>query len=116
MSEDKPERQETDPFAPIVQFYDSWAKTWADTLSQTVASKSFADSMSQQLEGSLDALTLLRRQMSDLMEQSLQQMSLPTRNQVVNLGKRLTNIEIRMDDLDAKLDQILERLAADGEK
>ena len=41
----KPEQPEADPFAQMIQFYDTWAKSWADVMSQTVASKGFADSM-----------------------------------------------------------------------
>ncbi|MFZ5916334.1 MAG: poly(R)-hydroxyalkanoic acid synthase subunit PhaE [Chloroflexota bacterium] len=110
MSEPRPEKPATDPFGPVIQFYDAWVKSWSDVMSQTVASKSFAESMGQQLESTLDAMTLVRRQMSDLMEQSLQQMSLPTRKDVLNLAERLTSLEMRLDDLDAKLDEVLDLL------
>jgi hypothetical protein len=46
------------------------------------------------------------------MEQYLQQMNLPTRDQVVNLAERLTNVEMRLDDLDAKLDDTLDQIKA----
>jgi polyhydroxyalkanoate synthesis regulator phasin len=46
------------------------------------------------------------------MEQYLQQMSLPTRKEVVSLAERLTKIEMRLDDLDAKLDEVLDHLKA----
>jgi len=109
---EKPEKAEGDPFAQMVQFYDDWTKTWAGAMSQMVASKSFADSMAQQLESSLSTVGTVRRQISDLMEQYLQQMSLPTRKEVVSLAERLTKIEMRLDDLDAKLDEVLDHLKA----
>jgi len=37
--------------------------------------------------------------------QALQQSNMPTRSDVVSLAERLTNIERRLDDLDAKLDE-----------
>jgi hypothetical protein len=112
MSEEKPDKPEADPFAQVVQFYDAWAKSWSDVMSQTVASKGFADSMGQQLEGSLDALTLARRQMGELMEQYLRQLNLPTRREVISMAERLTKIEMAVDDLDAKLDEVLDLLQA----
>jgi hypothetical protein len=49
---------------------------------------------------------MMRRQMSELMEQSLQQMSLPTRKDILSIAQRLTNLEIRLDDMEAKLDEV----------
>ena len=37
-------------------------------------------------------------------------MSLPTQSEVVSLAERLTTIEMRLDDVDAKLDEILDQL------
>ena len=107
---EKDEKQPGDPFAQMVQFYDDWTKTWAGAASETVSSKSFADSMAQQLESTLSTAQLMRRQMSQIMEQSLQQMSLPTRQQVVGLAERITNLEMRLDDMEAKLDEVLDLL------
>jgi polyhydroxyalkanoate synthesis regulator phasin len=109
MSE-KPEKPDIDPFTQMVQFYDDWTKTWSGAMSDTVASKGFADSMAQQLEASLSAAQMMRRQMGQLMEQSLQQMSLPTRKDMVSLAGRMTNVEMRLDDIEAKLDEVLNLL------
>ena len=68
---DEDERQPSDPFAQMVQFYDDWTKTWAGAASEMVSNKSFADSMAQQLESTLSTTQLMRRQMSEIMEQSL---------------------------------------------
>ena len=112
---EKPEAQTdnqstVDPFAQMFQVYDSFAKSWSDTMSKAVSSKAFAESMGRQIENNLDSMTLMRRQMGDLIEQYLQQMSLPTRNDVINLSARLTNLELSMDDMDAKLDELLRLL------
>jgi polyhydroxyalkanoate synthesis regulator phasin len=109
MSE-KDEKPQGDPFAQMVQFYDDWTKNWSGAMSDSVSSKSFADSMAQQLEGNLSAMGLMRRQVSELMEQSLQQMNLPTRKDVLGLAGRMTNLEMRLDDMEAKLDEVLDLL------
>jgi len=82
---DKPEKPEGDPFSQMVQFYDDWTKTWSGAASEMVSSKGFADSVAQQLESTLSMTQLMRRQMSEIMEQSLQQMSLPTRKEIATL-------------------------------
>lgn len=99
-----------DPFGQMVQFYDDWTRTWASAASELVSSKSFADSMAQQLESTLSVTQLMRRQMSEIMEQSLRQMSLPSRQQVVSIVERMTHLEMRLDDIEARLDELLEQL------
>ena len=111
MSE-KPEEPKVDPFAHMIKFYDTWSKAWSQAMSEAVSSKSFAESMGQQIEGSLEALALARKQMNEIMAQYLQQMNLPTRNEVISLAERLTKIEMVMDDIDAKVDEVLDLLKA----
>jgi polyhydroxyalkanoic acid synthase PhaR subunit len=105
-----------DPFRQMIEFYDTYAKSWSNVMSDAVASKGFAEAMGQQMESSLDALTLWRRQMGDVFEQYLGQMSLPTRSQVISLAERLTNVEMAIHDLDEKLDELLDRLEAQPKK
>lgn len=109
MSENE-EKQVGDPFAQMVQFYDDWTKTWAGAAGEMVSSKSFADSMAQQLESTLSTTQLVRKQMTQMMEQSLQQMNLPTRKEVLSIAQRLTSVEMRLDDMEAKLDEMLDLL------
>lgn len=104
------EKRPADAFAQMVQFYDDWTRTWSGALSETVSSKGFADSVAQQMESSLSTMRLVRRQMAELAEQSLQQMSLPTRKDVLGIAERITNVEMRLDDIEAKLDDVLDTL------
>ncbi len=106
MSEEKPEK---DPFSYMVEMYDSWVKAWANTMSETASSPRFVESMSQQMEGSLEFWSLVRGQVSQAMEGMLQQMNLPTQSEMVGLAERLTSIEMRLDDIEDKLDQLLDR-------
>ena len=107
------EKQSADPFSQMVQFYDDWTKNWSGALSNTVSSRGFVDSVAEQMESSLGVMGMVRRQMADLMEQSLQQMSLPTRSDLLSVSKRLTNVEMRLDDVEAKLDEVLDLLKAE---
>jgi hypothetical protein len=101
-----------DPFKEWVQFWDNWTKAWAGPMSDAVTSKGFAESMGQQLEGTLEAAAVMRQQLGAVMRQALQQMSVPTRQDVVHLAERLTHVEMRLDDVDAKTDETLDLLKA----
>lgn len=108
----KPEQPQVDPMAPMVQFYDMLAKSWSGAMSEMVASKSFADTVSKQMEGNLELVGLMRQQVGVLMEEYLHQVSLPSRSDMTGLAERLTRIEMRLDDVDAKLDEVLDQLRA----
>jgi Poly(R)-hydroxyalkanoic acid synthase subunit (PHA_synth_III_E) len=104
--------QDFDPASMMINFYDTWAKTWSKAVSEAISSQSFAESMGQQLEGSLDTMALMRRQADEFMEQYLRQVSLPSRKEVTSLAERLTHIEMELDDLGARMDEILDLLKA----
>src|SRR3990172_1190953 len=58
--EEKSERPASDPFAQMIQFYDAMSKSWAKAMSDAVSSESFARSMGEQMEGSLEIAALMR--------------------------------------------------------
>jgi len=47
--------------------------------------------------------------MEKSLTQAMEQLNLPTRDDVTRLAERLTNIEMRLDDMEAKLDEDLPR-------
>jgi hypothetical protein len=119
MEPERPEESQEsqlDPFKQWIHFWDNWTKAWAEPMSDAVASRGFAESMGQQLEGALEAAAMMRQQMGGIMQQVLQQMSLPTRQDVVRLAERLTHMEMRLDDVDSKTDEILDMLKAARDK
>jgi hypothetical protein len=50
--------------------------------------------------------------MQKVLAQTLQELNLPSRADFASFSERLTNIEMRLDDLDAKLDEVLSKRAA----
>jgi SMC interacting uncharacterized protein involved in chromosome segregation len=110
MSSENNERPSVDPFSQMFQFYDQFYKSWGNVMSEAVANKRFAESMGEQMESSLEAMSVMRAQFSDMMEQYLQQINLPTHKEMSQLAERITKIEMGMDDLDAKLDEVLDLL------
>ncbi len=62
----------------------------------------------------MSASAPLREAVDKSMLQALQQLSLPSRQEVAALAERFTNVEMRLDDIDAKLDAIQLRFHPDG--
>lgn len=99
-----------DPFAAWKPVQDAWMASWSKAMSETVSSEEFARTMGQSLDRYLETSDPMRRQIQDAMEKYLRELNLPTGNEIIHLAERLTQIEMRLDDLDAKTDQILELL------
>lgn len=59
------------------------------------------------LDAWLTASGPFQKILEDSMAKTLAQLNLPSRDEVTRIAERLTNIEMRLDDLDAKLDEVL---------
>ena len=103
-------KSEIDPFTQMFKYYEMLSSSWAKVMSDSFANKTFAESMGEQIEGSLDAFSLIRRQYSDFVEQYLAQLNIPTHKDITNLAERLTKMEMDIDDLNDKIDQVLDIL------
>lgn len=101
--------QTNDPFEPFRAMRDKYLDAMAKTMVEAVNTESYAQATGAMLEGYLTATAPLREAMDKSMTQALQQLSLPSRQEVAALAERFTNVEMRLDDMDAKLDRI-ERL------
>lgn len=108
MSEQKSDQPQFDPFAAWKPFQEAWAKA----MSETVATEDFAKAMGDYLGHYIQTSAPLRQQMDKAVEHYLHQMNLPTRTEVISLAERLTNLEMRADDLDAKMDELLDHVKA----
>jgi hypothetical protein len=58
------------------------------------------------LDTYLSVSSPFRQAVEKTMLQTLQQLSMPSRPDVIALAERVTNIEMKLDDIDAKLDRI----------
>lgn len=112
MADVKDEKAKTyDPFEPFREMRDTYLDAMSKTMLETVNSEAYAKTTGAMLDWSLTATTPFREAMEKSMLQAMQQLSLPSRQEVVSLAERFTNLELRVDDLDAKLDRVLELLA-----
>jgi polyhydroxyalkanoate synthesis regulator phasin len=111
MAEVKDEKTKTyDPFEPFREMRDAYLDALAKTMVETVSSEAYAKASGAMLDWSLTAASPFRDAMEKSMQQAMQQLSLPSRQEVAALAERFTNLELRVDDLDAKLDRVLDLL------
>lgn len=71
-----------------------------------VNSEAYSQATAQWLNTYLAASQPFQQALEKTMTQALTGLNMPTRADVISLATRLTNIEMRLDDLDAKLDEM----------
>jgi hypothetical protein len=97
-----------DPFEALRGVRDAYLDSMSKVMINAVNSEEYAQATGALLGGYLTLTAPAREALDKAMLQALEQFSLPSRQQVAALAERLTNIEMRCDDMDAKLDRILE--------
>src|ERR671930_2660033 len=94
-----PARQAPDAFELWRQIYDTNERAWNAVLERTVNNPAFAESSGKILETFLSAQKTVR----DNMRMYLEQINLPTREDVARLGELITALEEKVDQLDDRL-------------
>ena len=110
MSDQQLDKSQFDPLSFWKELQDISMTGWAKMMTEAVASEEFAQAIGQALGLYLETSAPLRQQTERLMGQNLAQMNMPTRQDVTRLAERLTNLEMRADDIEAKMDEVLDRL------
>ena len=95
-----------DPMDTWRQMRDNYLDAWAKAMVEAVNSDAYAKASGVMLDTYLSASTPLREATEKTMLQALQQLSMPSRADFISLADRLSNVEMRLDDMDAKLDRI----------
>lgn len=117
MSETQEKTSQTyDPFEPFRGMRDAYLDAMAKAMVEAVNSEAYAQATGTMLEGYLSAVAPFREALDKSMLQALQHLELPSRQEVAALAERFTNVEMRLDDMDAKLDAIHKILSEDGHK
>ncbi len=78
---------------------------WSKMMIQAVNSEEYAKSSGAMLDAYLTASIPFNEMLKKAMAQALQQANMPSRTDIISLAERLTQVEMRIDDLDAKLDE-----------
>src|SRR5664279_5957937 len=104
MSESNSEDKSFDPFEAWRGMRNVGLEAWAKAMTEAVNSEEYAKTSGAMLDAYLTASIPLREMLEKAMTQALQQMNMPTRADFISLAERLTQVEMRLDDMDAKLD------------
>lgn len=97
-----------DPFEAFRGMRDSYLDAMSKVMINAVNSEEYAQATGAMLNSSLMASAPFREALDKAMEVAMQQASVPSRQEVAALAGRFTNIEIRLDDMEAKLDRIIQ--------
>lgn len=95
-----------DPTEAFREMRDTYMDAWAKGMVETVNSDAYAKASGMMLNTYLSTSSPFREAVEKIMAQALQQFSMPSRADVISLAERTINIEMRLDDMDAKLDRI----------
>lgn len=106
------EKKTYDPFEPFRGMRDAYLESLSRAMIDVVNTESYAQATGTMLDYYLTASAPFRKALEKSMLQTMQQLSLPSRQEVANLAERFTNVEMRLDDMDAKLDKIAAALVA----
>jgi hypothetical protein len=96
------------PFDPAGMFKnirDANMDAWSKMMIQFVATDAYAQATGAMLDTWLASSEPFRKAMETTMIQVLTNLNMPTRADVTSLAERLTHIEMRLDDMEAKLDE-----------
>jgi polyhydroxyalkanoic acid synthase PhaR subunit len=90
------------------QWYQQSEQVWSKAFEQVQGTEGYAALLGQTMNAYMESARLLREQMT----RSLETMNLPSRDDFARLAAQVVALEAKIDDLDEKLDQVLDRLAA----
>jgi hypothetical protein len=100
-----------DPMEPFRGMRDAYLDVWAKTMVDMVNSEAYSQATGVMLDTYLTASAPFREAVEKAMLKTLEQLAMPTRADIISLADRMTNVEMRLDDLDAKIDLVLARTA-----
>jgi hypothetical protein len=95
-----------DPLEPFRGMRDAYLEAMAKTMVEVVNTEAYAQATGAALDSSLTLSAPFREGLEKAMLPVLQQFSMPFRQDIVALAERFTNFEMRLDDIDAKLDRL----------
>jgi len=98
-----------DPMEPWRGMRDAYLDAWAKGMVEMVNSDAYAQATGAMLDSYLTVSAPFREAIEKAMLKTLEQLAMPSRADVVSIAERMTNIEMRLDDLDAKLDLVLKQ-------
>ena len=94
-----------DPTGMLKNMRDASMDAWSKSMIQFVNTDAYAQATATMLETCLTNSVQFRKALEAAMTHVLTNLNMPTRADITGLAERLTNIELRLDDLEAKLEK-----------
>ena len=116
MSENNKDFNPFDPTGMLKQMRDTGLDAYAKMMVELVNTQAYAEAQGAMLDAWLSNSAPFRKAMESATLQNLASMNVPSRDDITRLAERLTNIEMRLDDMDAKLDEALSQKNAAAKK
>ena len=116
MSENNSDFNPFDPTGMLKQMRDTGLDAYAKMMVELVNTEAYAEAQGAMLDAWLSNSAPFRKAMESATSQNLASMNMPSRDDITRLAERLTNIEMRLDDMDAKLDEALRQKNASAKK
>ena len=113
MAAEPKDENPVDPFEAFRGMRDSYLDAMSKVMINAVNSEEYAQATGAMLNSSLMASAPFREALDKAMEAAMQQAPMPSRQEVAALAGRFTNIEMRLDDMEAKLDRIIQLCSSD---
>lgn len=101
-----------DPMASMREMRDSMMDTWAKLAVEAVNTEMFAQMIGAYLNSTLAITGPMQQAVDQSMQAILPRLSLPSRDELTTLAGRMTNIEMRLDDMENQLYNIAEAVNA----
>ncbi len=95
-----------DPFGTLKTMRDASLESWSKVMIDVVNSDAYAQATARWLDTYLTASKPLREAVEATATRVLTEFNMPTRDDIISIATRLTNIEMRLDDMDARFDEI----------
>ena len=110
MSEKKDGFDMFDPTGVLKTMRNNNMDMWSKAMVDFVNTDAYADATGKMLDAWLSSSAPFQKMLETTMKESLAHLNMPSREEITRLAERMTNIEFRLDDLDAKMDEILAAL------
>jgi outer membrane biosynthesis protein TonB len=107
-----PETKTADPLQQWRELRDVYMGAWAKSMGETVNSEAYAQASGAMLESYLTTSAPFREAQKTIMMSALEQLHMPSQADFISLAERLSNLELLLDDMDAKLTQVLQFAAS----
>jgi hypothetical protein len=105
LSQDNEPYNPFDPTGMYKQMRDATMDSWSKMMVQFVNTEEYAKATGTILDAWLTSSVPFRKMLEMVMTQTLTNLNMPSRADFISLAERLTHIEMRLDDLEAKLEE-----------